>query len=239
VSRPAGFPEAPGFRRADNVDRPLPEVLELNWRERAFIRAILLAARGAERLGAFPFHPKVIAQVRSLLVDHSVGAQHASGPPIFEGGERRCAVTRDELTERLAAGPGRVETAARAVSVSGRSTGGWSARENVAHLALVERLVFQARLDQLSASHDVPRWAWTEPGTSPASEVPTLDVAIPALAVARADTIARVRTLDEAGWRRYGLHATLGRLDVAGLLSVIADHDEHHLADLRVLAKRS
>ena len=51
-------------------------------------------------------------------------------------------------------------------------------------------------------------------------------------AALRSGTLARVAGLDEAGWARAGTHATYGRLDVAGLLGVVVDHDEEHLAGL-------
>jgi hypothetical protein len=44
--------------------------------------------------------------------------------------------------------------------------------------------------------------------------------------------VATVRALDEAGWERFGTHATYGRLDVAGLVRLAIDHDEEHLAGL-------
>ena len=44
--------------------------------------------------------------------------------------------------------------------------------------------------------------------------------------------LATVRALDEAGWARFGTHATYGRLDVAGLLRLAIDHDEEHLAGI-------
>ena len=48
----------------------------------------------------------------------------------------------------------------------------------------------------------------------------------------RAKSVATVRALDEAGWARFGTHATYGRLDVAGLLRLAIDHDEEHLAGI-------
>lgn len=45
-------------------------------------------------------------------------------------------------------------------------------------------------------------------------------------------TVALVRTLDDAGWTRAGIHATYGRLDVTGLLRLATDHDEEHIKGL-------
>jgi hypothetical protein len=60
---------------------------------------------------------------------------------------------------------------------------------------------------------------------------PLSDV-LDAFADARAATLARTRGLDDGGWARVGVHATYGRLDVAGLLAVALDHDRDHLDGL-------
>lgn len=152
------------------------------------------------------------------------------------------SIERSGLVERLAGGPRRIEPVARraalgesavtaAAPATSAATARWTAREVVAHLALVERLVFQARLEQLAAGES-PIWTWTEPGTSSVAEVPTLEAAIREFVTARSETVARVEALDDVGWSRAGTHATYGRLDVAGLLGVVVDHDEHHRRDL-------
>ena len=145
---------------------------------------------------------------------------------------------RRVLLERLAAGPARIASVARRVAEAKPESRGetapsgqWTARDVVAHLAAVETVVFQARLDQLAAGED-PVWAWTEPGPLDAPEAATLEGALEVFAARRAATVARVTGLDEAGWARSGTHATYGRLDVAGLLGVVVDHDDEHLAGL-------
>lgn len=144
---------------------------------------------------------------------------------------------RRELLERLAAGPGRIATAARLVAAAessgGTPPGEWTARDVVAHLAAVETVVFHARLDQLAAGGGPePEWAWTEPGPLDAPEAATLEGALGLFAARRSATVTRVTGLDEAGWARAGIHATYGRLDVAGLLGVVVDHDDDHLGGL-------
>ena len=146
---------------------------------------------------------------------------------------------RRRLLARLAAGPSRVASATQRVAAAeagaGAPPGEWTAREVVAHLAAVEADVFQARLDQL-ASEAAPVWAWTEPGPLDTAETATLDGALETFAARRSGTLARVTGLDEAGWSRTGTHATYGRLDVAGLLGVIVDHDDEHLSALKARA---
>ena len=48
----------------------------------------------------------------------------------------------------------------------------------------------------------------------------------------RASTVDFLGMFDDAAWARTGVHATYGRLDVAGLLRLAIDHDEEHVAGL-------
>ncbi len=142
---------------------------------------------------------------------------------------------RRGLLARLAENPARIAAAARGVAAaesrSGTPPGEWTPREVAAHLAAVEADVFQPRLDQL-ASEVAPVWAWTEPGPLDTPDTATLEGALETFADLRSGTLAHVTGLDEAGWSRTGTHATYGRLDVAGVLGVIVDHDDEHLRDL-------
>ncbi len=147
---------------------------------------------------------------------------------------------RVELVGRLAAAPDRVARAARGRAASDEAAGGpppgeWTARETVAHLVSVETAVWQARLDSLDEG-GAPEWTWTEPGPATDPAATTLEGALGLFAALRARTFARVAALDEVGWARAGTHATYGRLDVAGLLKVVVDHDDEHLAGLEASA---
>ncbi len=116
--------------------------------------------------------------------------------------------------------------------------GDWSAGETVRHLIATEVEVFQARLAQL-ARDGQPRWDWVEPRFDDGSSDRSLADILAAFAARRPETLAWVAALDEAGWARSGIHATYGRLDVAALLGIAADHDDDHLAYLqRLLAGR-
>lgn len=145
-------------------------------------------------------------------------------------------VERASLLDRLAGFPGRLAATARRVAsaeaVSGPPADEWTPRDVVAHLVAVEDVVWRARLDSLAGSAAEPHWSWIEPGpvTDPAAA--TLDGALDMFAAARSATAARVAALDDAGWARTGLHATYGRLDLAAMLRIAADHDEEHLAAL-------
>jgi DinB superfamily len=139
---------------------------------------------------------------------------------------------RSELLARLAAAPERVATAARRTAeaderAGGPPTGEWSAREVVGHLVNVESLVWHARLDSLDAG-GTPSWSWTEPGPAGDPATGTLEGALARFTTLRAETVARVAGLDDAGWARAGIHAAYGRLDMAGLLLVAVEHDDEH-----------
>lgn len=147
---------------------------------------------------------------------------------------------RVAVVARLGAFPARVASFARAVAeaeeAAGPPDGEWTPRDVVAHLVAVEGVVFQARLDMLAAGPEEPAWTWTEPGPLDDPAAATLDGALALFDAGRALTLSRLAALDDDGWARTGVHATYGRLDVAGLMRVAADHDEEHLAALEVRA---
>ena len=141
---------------------------------------------------------------------------------------------RVHVLARLAAGPARLAALARqvtAVEAGAPPPGEWSAQDVVAHLAAVEAMVIQGRLRDLDAGGN-PTWTWTEPGPLADPEAASLEGALAVFARHRAATLATAAGLDEAGWARWGTHATFGRLDVAGVLRVAADHDDEHLGGL-------
>jgi DinB superfamily len=147
---------------------------------------------------------------------------------------------RARLLERLATAPDRIAMAARRAAAIDEAAGGppageWTAREAIGHLVSVEVIVWHGRLDDLRRE-ETPTWSWTEPGPSTDPATATLEGAIARFAEVRAATLARLATLDEDGWARAGNHATFGRLDVAGLMLVAADHDEEHVAALQARA---
>jgi hypothetical protein len=140
-------------------------------------------------------------------------------------------VNRAELVEAFAGFPDRLGLAARAAAARPVPAGEWGPAEVVRHLIAVEGEVWQARLARVAAEDD-PHWAWTEPGLAPGFDDAGLDPILAAFGAARSHTVATVRALDEAGWARFGTHATYGRLDVEGLLRLADDHDLSHLDSL-------
>lgn len=136
---------------------------------------------------------------------------------------------REALVERFASFPGKLAEDARAAEGRPVPTGEWAPAEVVRHLLAVERVVWQARLRDLTM-FDEPHWMRTEPGLGAGFEDASLDEILDAFTDARAATVEVVRALDDAGWARAGTHEVYGRLDVAGLLRVAIDHDEEHVA---------
>ncbi len=137
------------------------------------------------------------------------------------------------LRDALAGMPGRIRAAGAALGDPNAPAipGEWSAREVTLHLAAVDEIVWQPRLDALVAEA-FPHWPWVEPGLWSGPGDATFEGALAAFSRLRAATIARVDALDDAGWARRGIHATFGELDVAALLRIELDHDEEHLAQI-------
>ena len=161
------------------------------------------------------------------------GGTLARAEPGRRGRAPRAVVNQAELVDAFAAFPGRLAAAAKARAAEWRPIpdGEWGPNEAVRHLIAVEREVWQARLARL-AKEDDPHWTWTEPGPAPGLEDASLLEILTVFAKRRAKSVATVQALDEAGWARFGTHATYGRLDVAGLLRLAIDHDEEHLAGI-------
>jgi hypothetical protein len=135
------------------------------------------------------------------------------------------------LVETFAVFPDRLGASALAAADRAVPAGEWGPAEIVRHLIAVEAEVWQARLARMAAEED-PHWSWTEPGLASGFDGSGLEEILAAFAAARATTTATVRSLDEAGWARHGIHATYGRLDVDGLLRIAVDHDASHLGGL-------
>ncbi len=138
----------------------------------------------------------------------------------------------DAVRARLAGFPARLAAAARTSPPEPPAPGEWTPPEIVRHLIAVEEEVWHRRLGQLQ-TEEPPRWRWTEPGQWLGAEGADLEAVLATHADVRSTTLAMLDALGPDGWRRTGTHDTFGLLDVAGLMTVAADHDEEHLASLR------
>jgi hypothetical protein len=135
------------------------------------------------------------------------------------------------VRERIASFPDRLAATARDASPDAPAPDEWTPVEIVRHLIAVEELVWHVRLAQLE-HEDHPRWRWVEPGQWLGRPGAGLDEVLATHAAARASTLAMLDGLGADGWARTGTHDTYGVLDVAGLMTVAADHDDEHLASL-------
>ena len=135
---------------------------------------------------------------------------------------------REELIERYASFPIRLADAARAAEGRPVPAGEWTPAQVVRHLMAVEGEVWLSRLATLVAGGE-PHWSWTEPGPLPGFDDASLDHVLGLFGRLRASTVDFLGMFDDAAWARTGVHATYGRLDVAGLLRLAIDHDEEHL----------
>ena len=136
------------------------------------------------------------------------------------------------VRERLAALPPALAATARSAPADPPASGEWSPREIVRHLIAVELEVWHVRLGQL-ATEAQPHWAWVEPGPWEGSPGADLESLLATHAIERARTLEILDALGPDGWARRGTHDSYGDLDVAGLMTVAADHDDEHLASLR------
>jgi len=133
---------------------------------------------------------------------------------------------------RLAAFPAALAGAARAATEDPPAPGEWTSIEIVRHLIAVEEEVWHRRIGQLR-TEDHPSWRWVEPGQWLGAPAGDLEDVLAAHARVRSATLAMLDDLGDDGWARTGTHDTYGKLDVAGLMTVAADHDDEHLASLR------
>jgi uncharacterized damage-inducible protein DinB len=108
--------------------------------------------------------------------------------------------------------------------------GGWSARENVAHLAR-HAYLFLPRLQRI-LDEDRPNLGTYHPDADPewpAWRALPLDEALHRVRAARARLVAWMMGLSETQTRRVGLHPTFGAMDAAGWLEFFLLHEAHHL----------
>jgi len=143
---------------------------------------------------------------------------------------------RHQLRDRIAAIPDRLAAGARGSSGEAPAPGEWTASDILRHLIIVDDEVWLPRLRQAQAE-DGPYWPdlvrvqWQ--GEPDASQERLLE----RFSGLRGDLVALLDGLDDAGWARWGTHYKHGRLDVAGLLRVILEHDDEHVAAVEALPR--
>ena len=141
-----------------------------------------------------------------------------------------------DLRDRIAAIPERLAAGARVSSGEPPAPGEWTASDILRHLIIVDDEVWLPRLRQAQSEEgpywpDLVRVQW--PGEPGASQDRLLEV----FTGFRGDLVRLLDGLDEGGWARWGTHYKHGRLDVAGLLEIILEHDDEHVAAVEALPK--
>jgi len=110
----------------------------------------------------------------------------------------------------------------------------WAAKEIVCHLRDTEE-VFAARIEQVRVMDVDPRW-----GDSNADRMAEerqylrndAEEALVAFRRRRAETLDLFAGLAPGQWEKSGIHPVRGRFTIDAILSVMAWHDDNHLAQL-------
>jgi hypothetical protein len=110
----------------------------------------------------------------------------------------------------------------------------WAAKEIVCHLRDTEE-VFAARIEQVRVMDVDPRW-----GDSNADRMAEerqylrndAEQALVAFRRRRAETLDLFAGLAPGQWEKSGIHPVRGRFTIDAILSVMAWHDDNHLAQL-------
>lgn len=110
----------------------------------------------------------------------------------------------------------------------------WSALMIIGHLADAE-LVYAVRVKQVLVE-DRPQFMpydeglWVERFARLEEE---LKDTLARWRVAREHTVRLLESLEDAEWRRTGVHSTRGEVSMRQLVTLMADHDRQHLDQLR------
>jgi uncharacterized damage-inducible protein DinB len=171
-----------------------------------------------------------------LVRRHAVGNDQAHLDQI-EAIQRRYAVLA-----RLEAAPSRLATALRAFSKESLSQqpapDKWSAIEIACHLRDIDRL-YTERVTKAAFSDRPAFWMMDNTLVSEKLAYRTSEAAavLKEHRRRRQDLLSLLRALPHESWQRTGLHPTRGELTIEKLASVIADHDDRHLAQIEALQK--
>lgn len=108
--------------------------------------------------------------------------------------------------------------------------GKWSAHEQLAHLARYHQ-VFLQRIDRILAEQapEFPRYRAEDDPEWPAwRDLPTQQLLV-RISSMRAKLMARLRSLNEEGFERTGVHPKFGAMSLSLWLEFFLVHEAHHL----------
>jgi hypothetical protein len=116
----------------------------------------------------------------------------------------------------------------------------WSILEQVVHLSDVEIVVGYRVRTVLGADDGVPIPAFDQDKWQQALDYNgrSLDVALNAFEAARKNNLALYRSLSEAQWNKYGMHAERGKETVRDIVVLNAGHDLNHMRQIDEILSR-
>lgn len=148
------------------------------------------------------------------------------------------------IIERLRGTPERLQARLGAVPVPilvTRFDARWSVQENVGHLWDVEPL-WMTRIEDLAAGRKALAAADLENRKTEDArhnERP-LTLILDGFRAARTDMVSQLEAADEADWLRSAIHPRLKTpMRLLDLAFFIAEHDDHHLATITALLRRT
>jgi uncharacterized damage-inducible protein DinB len=192
----------------------------------------LRAARGAalERAGV---HEGV---GRLTIADYL--HRHAHGNDEAHLGQIEAIKRRFAILARLEAAPTRLAEAVKGLSDEALRkrppSGKWSILENVCHLRDFERLASE-RYTKIAFSERPKLWMMNNDRVAEALKYAEADAGavVKEFKRRRGETLALLRALPDAAWRRTGIHPKRGELTIEQLATLLADHDENHIGKIR------
>jgi DinB superfamily len=147
----------------------------------------------------------------------------------------------ETLLLTLESTPALIEKAARTLAPRDETrrpaAGGFSFLENVWHLADLEREAYRVRIRRLLTEEE-PSLANFD-GDRAARERDyqrrSLAEGLVAFSLARQRNVERLRALSGGAWKRAGYQESVGRVTLADVPRMMAEHDRSHTEDLRAL----
>ncbi len=168
--------------------------------------------------------------------------RHAIGNDLAHLGQIEAIQRRYAVLARLEAAPSRLSTALRSFSQEALhrrpAPEKWSAIEIACHLRDIDR-IYAERVTKAAFSDRPSFWMMDNARVSEKLGYQASEGA-PVLKEhrrRREDLCSLLRALPHNLWQRTGLHPTRGEITIEKLASVIADHDDRHLAQIEALAK--
>jgi hypothetical protein len=181
-----------------------------------------------------------IHETAGRLTMNDLVRRHAIGNDQAHLGQIDAIQRRYDVLSRLEAAPSRLATALRAFSTEARmrqpAPDKWSAIEIACHLRDVDRL-YAERVTKAAFSDRPSFWMMDNALVSSQLAYREADAAavLKEHRRRRQDLLSLLRALPHDTWQRTGLHPTRGELTIEKLASVIADHDDRHLAQIEAL----